>query len=135
MYATLFVGMLDPVTRVLHYVNAGHNPQYRPARDGRTRAHGVDGPAGRPARGARLQRSVASQLAPGDVLFFYTDGCVEAENEAGEMFGPERLEALLTGRPAESGDDLLAHVERAIVQFRAGREPFDDATMMVVNVG
>src|SRR6185295_10690333 len=28
IYATLFVGLLDPVTRVLQYVNAGHNPQF-----------------------------------------------------------------------------------------------------------
>jgi serine/threonine-protein kinase len=34
-------------------------------------------------------------LGDGDLLFFYTDGTVEVENERGEMFGPERLEALL----------------------------------------
>ena len=31
----------------------------------------------------------------GDLLFFYTDGLVEAEDESGEMFGFDRLKALL----------------------------------------
>ena len=74
-----------------------------------------------------------TQLAAGDVLFFYTDGCVEAENEAGEMFGAERLESLLSSLPA--GADVLARVEAAVTEFRGTREPFDDATMMSVAVG
>ena len=28
MYATMFLGILDPKTRILRYVNAGHNPQF-----------------------------------------------------------------------------------------------------------
>ena len=34
LYATLFVGILDPATRELRYVNAGHHPQYVLRRDG-----------------------------------------------------------------------------------------------------
>ena len=67
------------------------------------------------------------------LLFFYTDGCVEAENETGEMFGAERLEALL--RASAGADDLLARVETDVKAFRGTAEPFDDATMMVVRVG
>jgi serine phosphatase RsbU (regulator of sigma subunit) len=74
------------------------------------------------------------QLAPGDVLFFYTDGCVEAENGEDDMFGAERLEALLA-EGATGMDDVLARVEAAVAGFRGGREAGDDATMMAVNVG
>ena len=35
VYATLFIGIFDPVTRSLRYVNAGHNPQYLLRGDGR----------------------------------------------------------------------------------------------------
>jgi serine phosphatase RsbU (regulator of sigma subunit) len=58
---------------------------------------------------------------------------VEAENDAGDMFGAERLEQLLVS--AAGTDDLLARVEAVIAAFRGGREPFDDATMMVVKIG
>jgi serine phosphatase RsbU (regulator of sigma subunit) len=73
------------------------------------------------------------ELAVGDVPFFYTDGCVEAETDEGDMFGTERLERLLLA--AAASDDLLAQIERAIAEFRGAREPFDDATMMVVQIG
>jgi sigma-B regulation protein RsbU (phosphoserine phosphatase) len=134
VYATLFVAIFDPVSRELRFVNAGHHPQYILR------------------RGAGLQRMVSSglpigllaghgytegrvQLQQHDVLFFYTDGCVEADNPAGEMFGPERLETLLLAFIAEGDSDLLARVETEITRFRGGKELFDDATMMSVQIG
>jgi serine phosphatase RsbU (regulator of sigma subunit) len=134
VYSTLFVALLDPSTRTLDYVNAGHNPQLvLRSSGGLERMESTGLPIGLLAGHGYSERRVS--LAPDDVLFFYTDGCVEAENAAGDMFGAPRLEALLTSHPAASTDDTLSRVEQAIVEFRAGREPFDDATMMVVHVG
>jgi serine phosphatase RsbU (regulator of sigma subunit) len=73
------------------------------------------------------------QLEAGDLLFFYTDGCVEAENTTGEMFGMDRLEQALTA--SAGADDVLIAVELEVTRFRAGVELSDDATMMVVKVG
>ena len=134
VYATLFVGILDPATRQLRYVNAGHHPQYVLHREGTHEKMASTGlPVGLYAgHGFREQQL---QLTAGDVLFFYTDGCVETENEAGEMFGAERLEALLVAAATAGTDDILARVEGAVNGFRGTREPFDDATMMSVRVG
>jgi sigma-B regulation protein RsbU (phosphoserine phosphatase) len=74
------------------------------------------------------------QVAHGDLLFFYTDGLVEAENAAGDMFGAERLQQLLAESQARDIDALLAHVEERVRTFRGGMEPFDDATMMALRV-
>ena len=60
----------------------------------------------------------SADVAEGDLLFFYTDGCVEAESEAGEMFGAERLEAVLRSAAAPGAGDALAVVETAVSQFR-----------------
>ena len=57
IYATLFVGILDPATRELRYVNAGHNPQYIAPHHRRARTHVVVRAAGRLARRPRLRRS------------------------------------------------------------------------------
>ena len=94
IYATLFVGILNPATRELRYVNAGHNPQYILRTTGALERMSSSGlPVGLLAGRGYAEARV--QLAAGDLLFFYTDGCVEAENEAGEMFGAEQLESLL----------------------------------------
>jgi len=135
VYATLFVAILDPPSRVLRYVNAGHNPQYVLRADRRLdRMHSTGLPIGLLAgHGYREERV---QLDAGDVLFFYTDGCVEAEAEADdEMFGAERLEQVLSGADPSGAEDVLARVESAVNRFRGSRDLFDDATMMAVRVG
>jgi sigma-B regulation protein RsbU (phosphoserine phosphatase) len=70
----------------------------------------------------------------GDVLFFYTDGLIEAENEKGEMFGFERLQGLLASEQTHGVDAILQTVEGAVQRFRGATEPFDDATLMVLRL-
>ena len=108
VYATLFVGILDPATRLLRYVNAGHNPQYVLRADGRSsRCRRPGLPVGLLAGRGYVESARRSSRA-GDLLFFYTDGCVEAENEAGDMFGSERLEGAGRAPRARAPTELLA---------------------------
>jgi HAMP domain-containing protein len=90
--------------------------------------------AGGALRRPRLHRAEV-QLAEGDVLFFYTDGLVEVENESGDMFGAERLESLLRHHAADGVDLLLDRAEADVRAFRGGAEPFDDVTLMAVRLG
>ena len=101
---------------MLRYVNAGHNPQYVLRRDGRLEQMSSSGlPVGLLAGHGYIEERACS--SPRETsLFFYTDGCVEAENESGEMFGAERLEALL--ETSAGAEDLLARVETAVKAFR-----------------
>jgi sigma-B regulation protein RsbU (phosphoserine phosphatase) len=134
VYATLFVGILDPATRRLRCVNAGHNPQYVLRTDGRLeRMESTGRPIGILSGGGYTEQGF--DVAAGDVLFFYTDGCVEAENASGDMFGSERLEQALASAAGLGADQVMATVEAEVSRFRAGVELQDDATMMVVKVG
>ncbi len=134
VYATLFIAIFDPATRRMRYVNAGHNPQFVRRGDGKLEKLSSTGlPVGMLAGHGYVEREV--QLAAGDLLFFYTDGCVEMENEAGDMFGSDRLETLVAATAHGSADDVLMTVERSIAAFRGRRDLFDDATMMAVTVG
>lgn len=134
VYATLFIAIFDPATRLMRYVNAGHNPQFVLRADRPLEKLSSTGlPVGMLAGHGYSERAV--QLAPTDLLFFYTDGCVEMENEAGDMFGSDRLESLVAAAARGSAEEVLTTVEAAIAAFRGGRDLFDDATMMAVTVG
>jgi serine phosphatase RsbU (regulator of sigma subunit) len=134
VYATLFVGILDPASRALRYVNAGHHPQYVVRRAGGLERMASTGlPVGLFAGKGYTERQM--QLGAGDVIFFYTDGCVEAEDATGDMFGADRLEQILMSGPVPHSADLLHRVEAGVTAFRGSVEPFDDETMMAVRVG
>jgi serine phosphatase RsbU (regulator of sigma subunit) len=134
VYSTLFVGIVDTKRRELRYVNAGHNSQFVLRKQGGfERLASTGRPLGLIA-GAGYEQ-VALPLDDGDVLFFYTDGMLEAENEAGEFLGTERLESALASSPGTDVDTILAHVEDTVRTFRGSAELSDDATMMALRFG
>jgi serine phosphatase RsbU (regulator of sigma subunit) len=134
VYATLFMAIFDPKTRRMRYVNAGHNPQFILRGGGQLEKLWSTGlPVGMLAGHGYEEGDV--QLSPGDLLFFYTDGVVEMENETDDMFGSERLESLVSTSAGASADAVLMRVEKAISEFRGHRDLYDDATMMAVAVG
>lgn len=133
VYLTLFLAILETDGGVLRYVNAGHNPQFVLRGSSAVAPMGSTGmPIALYAGHGYTESRV--ELAPGDLLFFYTDGLVEAENERGEMFGAERLQALLESERSASIDTLLHLVEERIAAFRGSAEPFDDATLMALRI-
>jgi serine phosphatase RsbU (regulator of sigma subunit) len=133
VYVTMFLGILDVERSTLRYVNAGHNPQFLIRERG-----GIDplSSTGMPIAlyaGQGYQEATV-EVTAGDLLFFYTDGLVETENERGEMFGAERLQPLLEAEHTQRVDTLLERVDSAVRAFRGRAEPLDDATMMALRV-
>lgn len=133
VYITLFLGILDLEQSQLRYVNAGHNPQFLLRRRGGIEPLSSTGMPIALYAGQGYQESVVD-VAAGDLLFFYTDGLVETENERGEMFGAERLQALLAAEHEQRIDTVLERVDAAVRSFRGRAEPFDDATMMALRI-
>ncbi|MFH1278559.1 MAG: PP2C family protein-serine/threonine phosphatase [Candidatus Eisenbacteria bacterium] len=73
-------------------------------------------------------------LAPGDVVLFYTDGIVEARSPSGMLFGTERLGKALAER-AEFGAKRIADgLYDDIMAFIDGAKVKDDITMVVMKV-
>jgi serine phosphatase RsbU (regulator of sigma subunit) len=134
VYLTLFVALVEGQSGLVRYVNAGHNPPVVLRSDGGAESLGPTGrPLGLfPGGGYVEGRTV---LRPGDALFLYTDGLVEAEDERGQPFGAEKLEALLVSERGLSPTGLLACVEDSLHRHRGAQEPADDATMVVLRLG
>ena len=130
-YVTLFLAVLEGESGRLRYVNAGHNTQFVRRRDGGIERLVSSGrPPGLYPGGGYEQEALV--LVEDEALFLFTDGVVEAEDESGEPFGMERLEAVLS---VHSGDDLaglIARVHEAVRAHRGPREADDDATMLAL---
>jgi sigma-B regulation protein RsbU (phosphoserine phosphatase) len=137
MFVTAFMGFLAPMTGAFQYANAGHS--YPLLRRGRgayewlrpTRADLVL--AGYPGR---VYTPYALTLAPGDGLFFYTDGVTEAMNPGQQAYGNDRLRAALNKGTAEglSAVGLRDAVREDILRFTDGAAQSDDLTLLVVEV-
>jgi len=132
-YATLFYAQLDPVTRKLDYVNAGHNPPLVVRGTEAIRLDVGGTVVGLLPHFPYQQGEV--MLEPGDVLVGFTDGISEAMNAADEEWGEERLlQAIQACRqlPAkEMIPELLARAD----EFVNGAPQHDDMTMVIVKLG
>jgi sigma-B regulation protein RsbU (phosphoserine phosphatase) len=73
------------------------------------------------------------RLQTGDTVILYTDGIIEAENEAEEMYGTERLLSLVTDMdPAASAEDFIQAILQDVAQFAGSAEQYDDMTVVVL---
>ncbi len=130
-FATLFIGLLNPDTNSLQFINAGHNPPLVIRSDGRTEYLEASGlPLGVMAFDAWEEKSV--DLRAGDTVFAFTDGIPEAFDSGDEQFGDDRLEKLAlecSGQsPKEFTDSIMAEVNTFIGELPRS----DDITMMVL---
>jgi len=128
MFATVFLGALDPQTGRFDYVNAGHEPAMVVAPDGATRELRPTGPAL-----GLLPEAVfgagEGMLERGHCLFAFTDGLVEARGPAGEAFGTGRLRDALRVNNT-SAANLVRGVMAALNAFTGQAEPHDDVTLL-----
>ncbi|MEO7836853.1 MAG: SpoIIE family protein phosphatase [Acidimicrobiales bacterium] len=72
-------------------------------------------------------------LGPGDALVMCTDGITEARNMAGEMFGEDRLSALLIDCAGHGADSIAGRIVEDCLAF-AGGTVHDDIAVLVVRV-
>ncbi len=71
---------------------------------------------------------------PGDMLVFTSDGMLDAENDSGEMFGDERLTAVLAKNQRCSPNTVVNGILKAVSTFQGGIEHFDDETIVALRV-
>jgi serine phosphatase RsbU (regulator of sigma subunit) len=135
MFVTVFAGILNLATGEVAYCNAGHDNPYI------LRAGGGEMPRLTDGDGPPLcvvdefgYRGARRTLAPGEMLCLITDGVTEAQTAAGDLYGSERLQAVLA-RCASAGMGsaaLLEAVRADVMAFTGPVELADDLTMLVL---
>jgi sigma-B regulation protein RsbU (phosphoserine phosphatase) len=131
MFATLFFGILDPVSGSLSYINGGHEPLFIVGPDGGVKERlSFTGPAVgiEPEMDFRIQQA---HMISGDILLGYTDGVTEAVASDGEFFTMDRLVSLLE-IPASTATELLDRIAGSLQEHVGGADQFDDITMLAI---
>ncbi len=131
MFASLFIGMLNPYSGKLAYVNSGHPAPVI------LNANGIRDelePTG-PVIGAFSDSTFEvrqATLEPGETIFAFTDGVTDARDHAGNYFTRERLLDLLRHFAETPVRGLLAHINAEVQRYTSGTEQFDDTTMIAI---
>jgi sigma-B regulation protein RsbU (phosphoserine phosphatase) len=71
---------------------------------------------------------------PGDMIVFYSDGMIDAENDRDEMFDIERLTAILAKNRRCSATTMVGNILKAVSAFQGNVEHFDDETVIALRV-
>lgn len=139
MFCTMFVGVLDLKSGKLDYCNAGHNaPVMRRVKpDGSVDVRYMEEKHniavglfdGFPFEGEQ------TTLSRGEAVFLYTDGVTEAENASHDLFGEEKLLAVLAEarrNNVRTAKDFVESMYQSIDKHAHGTDQSDDITMLVV---
>jgi sigma-B regulation protein RsbU (phosphoserine phosphatase) len=136
-FTTAFLAEIDPATREMRYVNAGHNdPVLRHASGAIERLTTGGPPFGMPPLSNKeiSYQSGRVRLEPGDLLFIFTDGVIEAVNETNQEFSEARLLGELMAAPKETASETLKRVMAAVNAFVGPARQHDDITCLVLRV-
>jgi sigma-B regulation protein RsbU (phosphoserine phosphatase) len=128
-FISLFYGEFEP-DGYLVYCNAGHNPAL--LQHGRAFLElKTGGMVLGPDPDAHYQCGYV-RLEPGDRLFLYTDGLLDAENPAGDNFGLNRLKRVLRTHAALPPRQLLEAVFTAVDRYTRGQPQHDDMSAVSI---
>lgn len=130
-FVTAFYGVLDWRNGILIFSNAGHNPPLLIRPDGTTDPLSEGGVALGVLEDTQYEERPLA-IADGDVAVLYTDGVSEAENEMGEQFGVERIEAIVRANPNHTARELMQDLIAAVLDWAGERGLNDDLTLLVM---
>jgi len=71
---------------------------------------------------------------PGDLFVFFSDGILDAQNMAGELFGRRRVEEIVAKCGECAAQQVVERLFNAVAEHAAGVDPFDDQTVVAIKV-
>jgi sigma-B regulation protein RsbU (phosphoserine phosphatase) len=137
-YATFFYAVFDDSTRVLRYVNAGHNP---PLILRGTGGENAPDPIALEATGmvvglleGQEYAGAEVQLRPGDLLLVFSDGVTEAQGADEEEFGERRFVEVASAHAGRDVEEIGRRIVDELTRFAGNHPQHDDQTLIVAKV-
>ena len=129
-FTTAILGLYDPATGDLTYVNAGHNaPVLRRSNLSMEFLDKGGLPLG--IEPSAVYETGTVSLKAGDILVMFTDGVVEAFNAAGDEFGNGRWLNAIRNLPPGTANQSLQFLMRQVDEFVGATRQSDDITCLV----
>ena len=130
VFSTVFIGILNPTTGVLTYVNAGNEAPFLIRNDGTFEELRPTGPVVGAMPGVAYKvREVL--LNSGDSLLAFTDGIPDSKNQQDDFYGHERLVEFIKQKDA-SATALVNRLGKELDLFIDTEEQFDDITILAL---
>ncbi|MHC4545936.1 MAG: SpoIIE family protein phosphatase [Planctomycetota bacterium] len=127
--ATLFLGLIDPSSGTLEYVNAGHLQPLI------VQPQSLVEPLGQPNDSVLGIRDTVFQTKQHNIkederLLVLTDGVTKAQSPNDEKFGLERLMYTLKSAGGQTAAQIVDAVTKAVIDFRQKLPQHDDITVL-----
>jgi serine phosphatase RsbU (regulator of sigma subunit)/pSer/pThr/pTyr-binding forkhead associated (FHA) protein len=129
-FVTMVAGVLDPVTGVVSFANAGHVSPLLISATGVETMRSTDIVVGILPTAQYRNQSLA--LAAGDSLVLFTDGVTEAENIAEEQLGLDPISAMLQPMHGSEARAILEMIDTHVHEFIGEVPAGDDVTMLAM---
>ena len=133
LFVTVFYTIFDMERSIMQYTNGGHLPVIHITKDGKLDFLDVD--EGAPLGlmdGPYSGKDV--KFDKGDDFIYYTDGITEAMDARSEMYGKERLAAVVQKNKHLTSQKLLEVIEKDVRKFEPKSSQHDDMTIIVVRI-
>lgn len=133
MFVTFFLGVLNLNTGILSYANAGHNPPVLIRKNGEIETFESAKAIPLGLFGDFSYTESQIKLQSGDMIFAYTDGVNEAENDNHDLFGEKQMISILKeASPEANPRELVNKMEQSLEEHVCGFPQSDDITMMTI---
>jgi len=130
-FMTAVYGLLDTETGEFRYVAAGHPGPILVQPDGSLSVHDAPCPAVGVLEDATYEESTV-QVRPGERLVIYSDGLVEEKNEAGDLFGIDRLRSAVQEAASRPIKEMVESLVQQVIAWRGTDHLSDDLTILAV---
>jgi len=130
-FVTFLFAEIDSRTKIIRYVNAGHNPPFMLGPEGGLMSFETSGfPLGMfSGKGYEIR---TCPFAPGDTAVLFTDGIPDGRNAEGEDYSEARLRDVVRANAGLPAAEICQKTIADIDGYACGTQPCDDMTLVVI---